>query len=234
LAFAEFKLMRERFGHEYGHIGHAEEEGPFVSFTDLFIGILFLFLILVAALMLMHQEGVQAARREVQADTQAALAEAEALVAVRQELKVLQARTDAAAKRDAEHPPFRLAMVYNVYQAQPFSNDWTFSRTVQVFRSPDNRCLLNVILRNNFSMAWRPPVDPRDIPTAQSPDVSQKGTPCRISASGEHWKTSAETGGVDRVSETYYRGMSVLHKRDGDERVRIVYDILAIYDDYFR
>jgi hypothetical protein len=226
--------MRERFAHDLGSIEDAAEEGPFVSFTDLFIGILFLFLILVAALMLMHQEGVQAAKREGQADTQAPQTDADEASAIRLELKRLQAKSDAAAKRDAEHPPFRLAMVYNVYQAQPFSNEWTFSRTVQVFRSPDDRCMLNIILRNNYSMAWKPPLNPGDIPTSQSPDISQKGTPCRISASGEYWKTASETGGVDRVSETLYRGMSVLHKRDGDERVRIVYDVLAIYDDHFR
>ena len=46
---------------------HAADEGPFVSFTDLFIGILFLFLILVAALMLMHQEAIQRETVETQA-----------------------------------------------------------------------------------------------------------------------------------------------------------------------
>ena len=43
------------------------DEGPFVSFTDLFIGILFLFLILVAALMLMHQEAIHSAKAEAEA-----------------------------------------------------------------------------------------------------------------------------------------------------------------------
>ena len=226
-------MIRERLGYEPIAAEHAAEEGPFVSFTDLFIGILFLFLILVAALMLMHQEGVEAAKREVLVEAEAPQEAAEAPSADRQKLRRLQARLDAAAKLDAEQPPFRLAMVYNVHQAPSFSNEWTFSRTVQLFRSPDDRCMFNVILRNNYSMAWKPPLDPGDIPTRQSPDVRERGTPCRLSASGESWNTASETGRVNRVSQDLYRGFSVLHKQDGDERVQIVYDILAIYDDHF-
>ena len=50
--------MAGRLRRRPGAPERTDDEGPFVSFTDLFIGILFLFLILVAALMLMHQEAV--------------------------------------------------------------------------------------------------------------------------------------------------------------------------------
>ena len=57
-------MLRRRLRRGSGAPEHASEEGPFVSFTDLFIGILFLFLILVAALMLMHQAAVKRAEEE--------------------------------------------------------------------------------------------------------------------------------------------------------------------------
>jgi hypothetical protein len=38
------------------------EDGPFVSFTDLLAGVLFIFLILVAVLMLMQRNGLELVR----------------------------------------------------------------------------------------------------------------------------------------------------------------------------
>jgi hypothetical protein len=192
-----------------------------VSFTDLFIGILFLFLILVAALMLMHQESVQQHRSEAQQ------------IAV--QIKQAQAKLDATAKQDAEHPPFRLAMVYNVYQgAAGYRRDWTFSRTVQVFRASNGLCLNNIILRNSLSFAWKPPVKAEAIPSADNQNDLREVTPCRISASGEHWNLASETGGVERTAADLYSGSAVLHKKDGDETVYLEYRVLGVYDDYFR
>ena len=101
------------------------DEGPFVSFTDLFIGILFLFLILVAALMLMHQEAIQEAEAEARR--------------MAEQIKQVQAKLDATAKLDAAHAPYRLAIVYNSYQKPAGAENWTFSRTVQIFRAPDRK-----------------------------------------------------------------------------------------------
>ena len=70
-----------------------DDEGPFVSFTDLFIGILFLFLILVAALMLMHQEAVQKEKVETQ-----------------------QIQQPPPKPPKPELPAFRLGIVFNIYQ----------------------------------------------------------------------------------------------------------------------
>jgi hypothetical protein len=209
------------------------DEGPFVSFTDLFIGILFLFLILVAALMLMHQEAVQKA----EADAQAYKAEMQSYNGVSpQQVLQMQAKLDANAKLNTDHPPFRLAMVFNFYQTLAGApRDWTFYRTVQVFRAPDDLCLNNIIFRNdNLSLAWKPPIKEEDIPTAESLHDARLGTPCRLSASGEHWSSETETRSVERTSADLYSGFTILHKKDGDERLNIQYRVLGIYDDYFR
>jgi hypothetical protein len=57
-----------------------EEEGPFVSFTDLFVGVLFFFLILIAALMIMQRTSVQMARNETAQNATAHDAKVAALV----------------------------------------------------------------------------------------------------------------------------------------------------------
>jgi hypothetical protein len=199
---------------------HATDEGPFVSFTDLFIGILFLFLILVAALMLMHQEAVQKA-----------LADA---LAYQAQIRQLQAKIDAAAKLDAERPPFRLAIVYNSYQRPAGETDWTFSRTVQIYRAPNDLCLENVLLRNNLNVAWKPLVKAESIPTAAKQDYVRGATPCTLSASGEHWNSESETGGLKRTSANLYGGSTVLHKKDAQVTIELQYRVLGIFDDYYR
>jgi len=204
------------------HAAEAEgsEEGPFVSFTDLSIGIIFLFLILVAALMLMHMEAVRKAEEQARI--------------FRKQIAELQARLDEIARLDAEHPPFRLAIVYNSYQkVTEEKGDWTFSRTVQIFRSPNGLCLYNIYLRNNLSLAWMPPVKAESIPTPQKQDAVRMGTPCTLTAAGEHWNTEAETGGVQRAGPNLYTGSSTLHKKDGMVKVDIQYRVLGVYDPYF-
>lgn len=198
----------------------AADEGPFVSFTDLFIGILFLFLILVAALMLMHQEAMQRAKAEQ--------------LRLNAEIARLQAELDKIKPLDPNDIPFRLAIVFNSFQRAAGSDgEWRFTRTVQVLRSPNGNCLENVILRNNLNLAWKPPVDEQEIPTtAQS--FAQTGAPCALSASGERWNTATETGGVDRVSPNLYSGYTVLHTKDGDKSNEVQFRVLGVYDDYFR
>ena len=200
----------------------AEGEGPFVSFTDLFIGILFLFLILVAALMLMHQEAVQRERVETQQ--------------MSERIRQMQARLDAAPKPEADNrPAFRLGIVFNIYQRPADGDaDWTFSRAVQVFRSPDGFCISNVILRSNLNTSWKPPVGEEDIPTAAQEDLIGKIEPCGLSASADHWNLSTETGNLKRVSASLYNGDAILHKKSGDVKLEVQYRVLGVYDDYFR
>jgi len=69
-------------------------------------------------------------------------------------------------------PAFRLGIVFNIYQRPAGGDaDWTFSRTVRVFRSPDGRCINTVMLRSNLSTAWRPPVAEEDLPTSAQQDL---------------------------------------------------------------
>src|SRR5579864_4831047 len=94
--------MTGRLRRRAGSAEAGDDEGPFVSFTDLVIGILFLFLILVAALMLMQQEAVQREQLETQAMTE--------------QIRQLQAKLDAAPKPVPVQPAFRLGIVFNIYQ----------------------------------------------------------------------------------------------------------------------
>lgn len=192
-----------------------------MSFTDLFIGILFLFLILVAALMLMHQEAVQREKAETQL--------------MSERIRQLQAKLDAAPRREDDRPAFRLGIVFNIYQraAEPDA-DWAFSRTVQVFRSPKGLCISNVILRSNLSTAWKPPVEPAGIPTPAQQDFIRKSEPCGLSASGDQWNLVTETGRLKRISADLYSGGAVLHKQGGDVKLDVQYRVLGIFDDYFR
>ena len=212
--------MAVRAWRRSGAAAHAADEGPFVSFTDLFIGILFLFLILVAALMLIHQEAMARANAEIRQ--------------LREYIKVLEAELERLRKLD-QHTPFRLAIVYNSYQRPGGSQqDWRFTRTVQVYRSPNGNCLENVVMRNNLNLTWKPEVDEQEIPTGASGSAGQTGSPCTLTGSGERWNSATETGGVDRVSPNLYSGYTVLHTKDGDKTVELQFRVLSVYDDYYR
>ena len=208
-----------RYRRRAGATAHGVDEGPFVSFTDLFIGILFLFLILVAALMLMHQEAVQ--RERVEAELMS------------QRIRELQAKLDAAPKKD-DRPVFRLGLAFNIYQRQGRETEWTFSRTVRVFRSPQGLCINTVWLRSNLSTAWRPPVSDEDIPTTDQRGALGKIETCGLTRDGDRWDSATETGRMTRISRDLYEGYAILHKKEGDARVEIQYRILGVYDDYFR
>ncbi len=198
----------------------ARDEGPFVSFTDLFIGILFLFLILVAALMLMNQEAAQ--REEVETQTMS------------EQIQQTQAKLDAAPKSTPDQPAFRLGIVFNIYQRPEVADaDWTYSRTVRVFRAANGVCINTVWLRSNLSTAWMPPIGEADIPTAAQHDLLRSFQPCGLSASGDHWESATETGDLKRISKDLYSGSVVLHKKEGDSKIEMQYKILVIYDDYF-
>lgn len=189
------------------------DEGPFVSFTDLFIGILFLFLILVAALMLRQQAAVQAER-----------------------IPPTPVKLDPVPKRKPDQPAFRLGIVFNIYQraAEFDGGGWTYSRTVRVFRSPDGHCINTVWMRSNLTTAWKPPTAKEDIPSDAQADEFRKFEPCGLSASGDHWESDAEMGDLKRITPILYSGYAVLHKKEGDEKLEMQYRVLGIYDDYFR
>lgn len=219
--------MLERLQRRSASAEQADGEGPFVSFTDLFIGILFLFLILVAALMLMHQETV----RKQQEEVQRLQAEIQKMT---EEIRELQAKLDAAPKKP-DQPEFRLGIVFNIYQRATGSGaDWTYSRTVRVFRAPTGVCINTVWMRSNLSVAWMPPAALEDIPTPAQSDELKSFKPCGISASGDQWDTGSETGNLKRLSKDLYSGTVVLHKAEGDTRLDMQYRVLGVYDNYFR
>ena len=208
----------------------ADSEGPFVSFTDLFIGILFLFLILVAALMLMHQEAVQTEQAEAQRMQEEVRKMAE-------QIQALQAKLDAVPKPTPKpnQPEFRLGIIFNIYQRPANTGaNWTYSRTVRIFRASTGVCINTVWMRSNLSVAWIPPAAEEDIPTPAQRDELRSFRPCRISASGDEWNTSTETGTLKRVTKDLYSGTVVLHKSGGDDRLEMQYRILGVFDDYFR
>ena len=190
------------------------EDGPFVSFTDLFIGILFMFLILVAALMLMHQDVVRKEKVET--------------------IQPTPVKVDPAPKPD--QPAFRLGIVFNIYQrsAEFDGGGWMYSRTVRVFRSPDGHCINTVWKRSNLSTAWMVPTAPEDIPTDAQREILGKFEPCGLSASSDNWESPSEAGQLKRITPYLYSGSVVLHKKEGDEKLEMQYRVLGVYDDYFR
>jgi hypothetical protein len=192
---------------------HAPDEGPFVSFTDLFIGILFLFLILVAALMLRQQTPVPP-----------------------QPVPPTPVKLEPQPKPKPEQPAFRLGIAFNIYQrpAEFDGSGWTYSRTVRVFRSPDGHCINTVWMRSNLTTAWKPPTAKEDIPGDAQADLLGKFEPCGLSATGDTWDSEAETGRMKRITPVLYSGYAVLHKKEGDEKLEMQYRVLGIYDDYFR
>ncbi|MGZ6015730.1 MAG: hypothetical protein ACXWKM_08280 [Phenylobacterium sp.] len=192
-----------------------------MSFTDLFIGILFLFLILVAALMLMNQEIVQREKAEIQALTE--------------QIRVLQAKLDAAPKPVPNTPAFRLGIVFNIYQRPAVfdGQGWTYSRTVRVFRSPTGDCINTVWMRSNLSTAWMPPLAAEKIPSEAQRNALQQFEPCGISATGDHWETTTESGDLKRTTPDLYSGIVTLHEKEGDVKLEMQYRILGVYDDYF-
>jgi hypothetical protein len=214
--------MSGRLRRRAGSTERAADEGPFVSFTDLFIGILFLFLILVAALMLMNQEAIQREKVETQI--------------MSEQIRQLQAKLDAAPKRVPDLPAFRLGIVFNIYQRPAVfdGQGWTYSRTVRVFRAPTGDCINTVWMRSNLSTAWMPPLESERIPTPEQRDLLQAFQPCGITASGDHWDSTTETGNLKRITPDLYSGIVTLHEKEGDVKLEIQYRVLGIYDDYFR
>ena len=64
-------------------------------------------------------------------------------------------------------------------------------------------------------MGWKPPLKPEEIPTPKSEIFAQMGAPCTLSASGEHWKSAAETGGVDPGPwHFWFEGERIVWKRE--------------------
>jgi hypothetical protein len=191
-----------------------DDEGPFVSFTDLFIGVLFMFLILVAALMLMHQDVV----RKVET------------------IQPTPVKVEPTPKRVPDQPVFRLGIVFNIYQRPAVfdGEGWTYSRTVRVFRSPDGHCINTVWKRSNLSTAWMPPMAKEEIPTSDQEALLGQFEPCGLSAAGDHWESASEAGQMKRVTPYLYSGSVVLHKKEGDEKLEMQYRVLGLYDDYFR
>jgi uncharacterized protein YlxW (UPF0749 family) len=317
-----------------------EEEGPFVSFTDLFVGILFLFLIMIAALMIMQRTSVQMARNEAAHDSKAAAlveavnqakaqldavnarnqqlqnklnrmpseeslkaaesarrasekASAEAVArisalqaqvgglaarnqelqnklnsmpgddalkaaaaaeAARRELQKahaadvarisalqsqvggLTARIDERDKRDQEHPPFRLAMAFNVFGSKgPNDTDRRaqvyYWGTTRIFRSPGDQCIYNAV--TDFeNHEWQQHAA-SDALTPNEVGLG-KADKCYLNADRVYYMT--KEGGYDlkRVSADLYAGTATVVV-DGTRQTHYVeYRILGIYDDAFK
>ena len=206
-------MMRGRWRRRTSATQAAVDEGPFVSFTDLIIGILFMLLILVVALMLRQQ----------------------ALVPKPPPTPPAPVKAEPVPKTAPELPAFRLGIVFNVYQrAAEGGAGWVYSRTVRVFRSPSGECINTVWQRSNLSTAWAPPTGEADIPTTAQRDELRSFKPCGLSASGDHWESATEAGSLKRLNPDLYSGSVVLHQQEGDVRLDMQYRVLGVYDDYFR
>jgi uncharacterized protein YlxW (UPF0749 family) len=299
-----------------------EEEGPFVSFTDLFVGVLFLFLILVAALMIMQRTSVQMARNESATDARvAALVEAvsqanaqlnavnsknqelqnklnsmpsdEALKAAKaaesalnalnsknqelqnklnsmpsdQALKAagaadsarrelekahagdavrisalqaqvggLTAKIDERDRLDKEHPPFRIALAFNVFGSKgPNDTDRRapvyYWETIRILRSPGDRCIYNPI--TDFQdHTWQK----HNNSDALSPNEVGfgKADKCYLTADRVYYMTKEGGHDLRRVSPDLYAGTGTVIHGDGTrETYYLEYRILGIYDDAF-
>jgi len=235
------------------------EEGPFVSFTDLFIGILFLFLILVAALVLMHQQAVSQAKNETEQyggmspqdvaqlrkEHQQTVAE---LTDTKSDLAASRSELEATRAIDAEHPPFRLALVYNEYQKTSSagavdrlvtaltganSSSWEFVKTVQVFRAPNGACLQNITVRNPTFKTVGRPIHDEDIPSSDNQNAVRAVPLCGLTSVGAHYNNDIEEVALERTSESLYEGAWIDHT-EGNENHRLQLRIVGIYDDFYK
>ena len=89
-------------------------------------------------------------------------------------------------------------------------------------------------MRSNLSTAWMPPLAAEKIPTEAQRDLLQKFQPCGISASGDHWESTTETGALKRTTPDLYSGTVTLHEKEGDVKLEMQYRVVGVYDDYFR
>ena len=227
----------------------AAEDGPFVSFTDIFIGMLFLFLILVAALMVMHQEAVRQVRQEA---TRSAGISPQMVDDLRKQNQQMKAQLDEIGRKDAADPPFRLAIAYNEFQyentagllakvADAFTGShdsdkqwqWIFIRTVRIYRSPDDLCLENDLLNAPNIKGVGNTLTEKDIPSADDQNAIRRVSQCVLTADGEHWKSEVTEKDMRRTSADLYEGKWVYHNGDEAESHDLQYRILRVYDSFY-
>ncbi len=232
---------------------NADEDGPFVSFTDLFVGILFLFLILVAALMLLEQASVRMAKQE-------ATSKVTEIAQLQSQVKGLTAKLDGIAKLDREDPPFRLAIAYNEYSSDALTSKTDpapleFVRSVRIFRSSSGQCISERILEA-ANTGWMK-IDPKDIPNSNNEMSFRRIGSCSLSPGGIHYGDAYQTVDISRTSMELYEGFVTLHPKEpslsksvgrffdqlfgnastdtnNDVLLRVQYQILGIYDDEYK
>jgi hypothetical protein len=173
-----------------------------------------------------------------------------------QELRTqnLDMKSELAAihAKDAEHPPFRLAIVYNEFQFQSeggsfmgavgaffrgtpaLKQGWNFVQTIQIFRAPNGACIENRLEHNAAYRDIGPEIHDEDIPKAENQKAVRAVHECELTADGEHYKGKIQDVDLDRTSDLLYEGKWIYHAGDGDEPHNIQYRILGIYDDTYR
>ena len=216
------------------------EDGPFVSFTDLFVGIIFLFLIAVAAIVVMQRSSQRFAEKQSFQQTQqvATLQEQnsqlvvdrteldqklikqqkesdslkEQLQTAQSELRDLKAKIIEAERFDQEHTPFRLVLAYNEYAAyQNPDGSYGAMRFIRSVRV--FKSPHGGCIQDTLLEAVNTawvPVTDQDIPSKDNPSSYRQEGEC-LTKNGEHYSTPTADIDMQRASDDLYDGYATLH-----------------------
>lgn len=230
-----------------GHAGeHRSGEGPFVSFTDLLAGIVFMLLLMVALLMLRQQQAHE--ELEKKADPAPYLTTINEL---REQAKRLfqdnldlgaAIRADKDAKRalDADfknNPRLHAAMVFNQYSRalHAGAREFKFDHTDAIYLSEDRKQFRLVELRRGIGEDMFPDKPGTAADYARGLDLEVLSSSCR-SLNREQWNWACGDGSrrsLARFGSTYVGQQTTT--RDGKTGLwDIRIEVIAIYDDYFR
>ncbi|RTL68188.1 MAG: hypothetical protein EKK41_16035 [Hyphomicrobiales bacterium] len=248
--------MRQRARHSHDSTDPtAHSDGPFVSFTDLLSGIVLIFLLMIA-LLLMRQEGavseLKSSVEQKQVETKPTVADLEKEIAELRRKNEMLSRQDAdnlgrlataqnaleAIQSDLRNRPrFRPAMAINYYDRELHSNQRTqlYARTEYIYISEDNTQWMPVVSKDKgrYDYVEATPGTPDAFKNA--PTYSYTNHSC---------ETFTRQAYVKDCGDGYRANL----RRDGNRYVGIIsntgktfnyswevtWEIIAFYDDYFR
>jgi hypothetical protein len=248
--------MRQRARHPHDSTdGAAHGDGPFVSFTDLLSGIVLIFLLMIA-LLLMRQEGavseLKSSVEQKQIETKPTVADLE------KEIAELRRKNEMLSRQDAENlgrlatmqnaleaitsdlrnrPRFRPAIAVNHYFRALHAGEKVqkYARTDVFYLSEDNTRWLSVGSkdRGRYDYGDMNPGTPDQYKTV--PGYNDVNGRCENFSRQAYFKDCGDGYRANlRRDGNKYVGFIAHKGKDFDYSWEVTWEIIAFYDDYFR